>query len=35
MSLREGSKNEDLALMEAIGNITVTVDRMQGEGSQR
>ena len=30
-SLREGSANEDLALMEALGEIVSTVDRLQDE----
>ena len=30
-SLREGSANEDVALMEAIGEIVSTVDRLQDE----
>ena len=30
-SLREGSANEDVALMEALGEIVTTVDRLQDE----
>ena len=30
-SLREGSANEDIALMEALGEIVSTVDRLQDE----
>ena len=30
-SLREGSANEDIALMEALGEIVTTVDRLQDE----
>ena len=30
-SLREGSANEDIALMEALGEIVMTVDRLQDE----
>ena len=33
VSLKEGSKYEDLALMEALGEIISFVDKMQGRSS--